>query len=318
MEHLVTTKKKSIPGSSLSSVLRTSNKPSLKGGAGTIAGIVLAIIGIIATALVGAEAIVMRELNKAKQLGAKISGGLLNRSQWGWKPMKDTSLPYHGHWGSAPRYVDSLVTTMSVIASELIRTRREGNELHEADPNYPTSQEEFESDLLDAYNKATEENSNIEEKEISVISLMGDNMGGESLAMYSFVPTDEYSTSNDSWNIALYLKKKPGGHYYAGALICTQNWLDTCGLDYSGKGKDFFEFLRDHPSNVPGFVVNSCSSGESDSISMDINYVLDIDLDETEKLSFRVDSTLTISFCGGEMVNFDIEQTINSLEQING
>jgi hypothetical protein len=305
-------------GKSLSSLIPLITGPEGKQvvDPGTIAGIVLAIIGCVGAAAYGTEAIIQREMSRAKQSGAKICGGLGNKTLWGWKPMDGCNKPYHGHWGNPPARTNSLTSVIVELAEILIMERR--NDEENPDPNYPMDNLlEFQADLLARFNEAAEKNKELSEEYVSVISLFGDNMGGESVAIYEFVPENEYESDND-WVLALYLKKKPGGDYWAGAMVCTKDWLDNSGLDYEGKGKEFFEFLRDNSTPEP-MMHNASSNGVNESLEIDVDYQLDLGdlIDGYESLVFDVKSKIHIGLCGGEEVMFDITQNVSEIIAVN-
>ncbi|ASD69182.1 hypothetical protein [Pseudoalteromonas piscicida] len=185
------------------------------------------IAAIIASATEAAKGIAE---SAASSVSGEPTGVFINRTQWSFSPRNNCNLPVHGHWGETPSSVKSAGPTLEKLIED--------------------GKTPLEAALIVNASKADQESLSC------VFNLKGDGIGGESLAVFD-IDEDKYG---DQLSVACYLKKKPGGDYYAGVSLSQGNWI---GDQANGEGEE----LIDHIKNVHNYGCQ-ISNGQSKTVSI--------------------------------------------------
>lgn len=205
--------------------MTTTAKPNVEFVEPVSAAIIAAIIGAATAAACTTGSVLASQLSAS---GAKIVGDVANRTKWTWVPKDNCSATIHGHWGLGPQ---SLLSSWPAVK----RLAQSSRITYEEASNQFAASESNEESVNDAF------------------YLVGDGMGGESLAVYEVEPrssnvpsdTDDYNDYNDypgdGFTMVFYLKKISGGHYYGGIAVGS----DFRGME-QGKGEELASLMRAH------------------------------------------------------------------------
>jgi hypothetical protein len=185
-----------------------------------------------------------------------ISGTFINRTNYSFAVKPNTGAPAHGHWRQTPTNVIGVT---------------EFFDLTKAQGKLPDLDAEKEIKLWAQQQVLSHRVNNF----FSLFSLVGDGDGMESLAVF-------HSTSEPGLadaHIACYLRKRPGGYYWAGVSLSNEGWI---GASADGYGYD----LIDHIENIHTDLCR-ISWGDRQTVTM---------------------GSLKVSFTGGQQVFFEVDR----------